>query len=345
MSCYHPLLALDLGASFDKCDWKGFNGIDGEHRTKTRFVFIENNEKNRSLPNAVEIPCGKCVGCRLDYARKWANRCQAETKYHDQNWFLTLTYENQFLPIGKKGNPTLDPKHITLFMKMLRKKFGDGIKFFCCGEYGGTTFRPHYHMIVYGLNLKDVSEWFPFTTEDGKKIAITKKSKTGHPLFYSADLQLCWNKGEIQIGEVSWESCSYVAQYVMKKSSPSYTKNVYEMLGVEPEFLRMSRRPGIGYQYYQDKKEIINQTDEIYLPGKDGAIRSNLSGYFRKLQVKDEEALGLVDHQFKSYKGFKAGKDHVETMEVLSGLHNIEKLRVTKESEQIQKQKIFTRKD
>lgn len=343
MSCYHPLLALDLGADRDKCEWKGFNGIDGEHRTKTRFIFVENNEKNRALPNAVEIPCGKCVGCRLDYAMTWANRCKAEAQYHEQNWFLTLTYDEEHLPYGKKANPTLFPDHIRQFMKAVRKKFGDGIKFFCCGEYGGQTFRPHYHMILFGCNLKDVSEWFPFTTEDGKKIAITKKAKSGNRLYYSPELQECWKKGEIQIGEVSWNSCEYVARYVMKKASPQYAGNVYELLGVEKEFLRMSRRPGIGYRLYEDKKEVINKTDEIYLAGKDGAIRSRVKGYYKKLQIKDNEANGCLDHFDKSMKGFRSAKDHVKCVEDLHGLHNIEEVRVNEEENQIKKQMFLTR--
>ena len=344
MSCYHPLLALDLGPNRDKCEWKGFNGIDGEHRTKTRFVFIENNEKNRQIPNAVEIPCGKCIGCRLDYARKWANRCKAESQYHDQNWFLTITYDDVHLPIGKYGNPTLDPEGMTKFLKRLRKKFGDGIKYFYCGEYGGQTFRPHYHMILFVCNLNDVVEWFPFITEEGKQIAITKKSKSGQKLFYSPELQECWKQGEIQIGEVRWNSCEYVARYVMKKASPEFASNVYDILGVHPEFLRMSRRPGIGFQYYQDHKDVINKTDEIYLPGKDGAIRSNLTGYYRKQQIKDNEENGCLDHFDKSLKGFRSGKDHVQALEKLSGLHNIENVRAFQENDQKRKMLIFTRK-
>lgn len=344
MSCYHPLLAIDLGPKMEKDHWCGFNGIDGEHRTKTRFVFIENNEENRKLPNAVEIPCGKCIGCRLDYARKWANRCMAEAQYHDQNWFLTLTYKDVCLPIGPKGNPTLDPKHITAFMKKLRKKFGDGIKFFACGEYGSTTFRPHYHMIVYGLDLTDLSEFFPCVV-DGKEIAIKKKGKTGQSLFYSKALQECWDdKGEIDVGEVTWDSCSYVARYVLKKQEKDFNQNLYDMLGIVPEFTRMSRRPGIGYQYYQDHKEVINKTDEIYLPGKDGAIRSTLSGYFKKLQKDHYDELGVVDYHFSTMNGFRQSKIKNESTAKFSGVGSVENLRWSQELSQKNKQKLFTRK-
>ena len=325
MSCYHPLLAIDLGPKMEKDHWRGFNGVDGKHRTKTRFVFIENTEENRKLPNTVEIPCGKCIGCSLDYARKWANRCMAEAKYHDQNFFLTLTYRDECLPIGLKGNPTLDPDSISKFMKKLRKRFGDGIKFFSCGEYGGQTFRPHYHMILFGLNLQDCSEFFPCVV-DGKEILIKKKGKTGQSLLYSQALQECWdNKGEIQIGDVSWDSCCYVARYMMKKQADS--EEVYRLLGVEKPFVRMSRRPGIGYQFYQDHKDIIGLTDEIYLPGKDGAIRSGMSGYFKKLQTKDFDDNGELDYHFKTMENFRSSKVKNDSMVAFSGLGSIEEIR------------------
>lgn len=306
-------------------------------------MFIPNTEENRKMAGVVEIPCGKCVGCRLDYSRLWANRCKAETQYHEQNWFLTITYDEANLPYGRKGNPTLFPDHISQFMKVLRKKFGDGIKFFCCGEYGGQTFRPHYHMILFGAKLDDLTEWFPMITEEGKKIVITKKSKSGNRLFYSPSLQECWKKGEIQVGDVSWNSCEYVARYVMKKASPEYASNVYDMLGIEKEFLRMSRRPGIGYQYYQDRKSTINLTDEVYLPGKDGAIRSSVSGYWKKLKRKDMDEDGCVDYQFDSLHGFINAKDHVESLEKLSGISSIDRIRENQEEHQKLMQKILTR--
>lgn len=53
---------------------------------------------------------------------------------------------------------TLDKTHVQLFMKRLRKaQCGNGkspIKYYCCGEYGGKTNRPHYHAILFNAKIE-----------------------------------------------------------------------------------------------------------------------------------------------------------------------------------------------
>ena len=122
----------------------------------------------------VEIPCGRCVACRLNRAREWSLRIMNELAYHKDACFLTLTYDDEHLPEDK----SLSKRDFQLFMKRFRKDFGLPVRFFACGEYGKKTFRPHYHVIFFGVS--PVS--FLFT--------ITGKSKGG----YWCDLS-AWDKG------------------------------------------------------------------------------------------------------------------------------------------------------
>lgn len=94
------------------------------------------------------------VLCRLDYARQKAVRAEHELRLwaptHDSS-FLSLTYSDEFLPAGN----TLVKRDLQLFMKRLRKERGDGVRFIACGEYGDTTLRPHYHIILFNVGFSD----------------------------------------------------------------------------------------------------------------------------------------------------------------------------------------------
>ena len=53
----------------------------------------------------IEIPCGKCSGCRLQRSREWANRCMLELEYHKSSYFVTLTYDEAHVPIHYYPDP------------------------------------------------------------------------------------------------------------------------------------------------------------------------------------------------------------------------------------------------
>lgn len=105
-------------------------------------------------------------------------------------------------------------------MKRLRTKLQRdtghvGVKFFACGEYGDTTLRPHYHIILFNCPLPDLQEKHPIPV-DGKIKWIRQYDTNGEPLLYSPLLASCWSNGRSPIGQVSFESCAYVARYVVK---------------------------------------------------------------------------------------------------------------------------------
>lgn len=253
MPCYHPLKAVPSGLT---------------EKGKTNYRFLSDSflmefkiRNGYDFPSsAIQLlPCGQCLGCRLEYSRQWANRCMLELQYHDSSYFVTLTYDDEHVPRAWYSDKetgeafqslTLVKRDFQLFMKRLRKRFSDDhIRFFMSGEYGGTTFRPHYHAIVFGLHLDD--------------LRLYKKSPQGFSYYNSPSLQACWSDKEgnplgfAVVAEVTWETCAYTARYVMKKLNGKEAQ-FYADFNIQPEFTLMSRKPGIARRYYDDHPDIYD---------------------------------------------------------------------------------------
>lgn len=228
----------------------------------------------------IEIPCGNCLECRLKYSRDWANRMMLEAKEWTNNYFVTLTYDNEHLPFNDDGLMTLCPDDFTKFMKRLRKHFKDNvIRFFGCGEYGDKSNRPHYHIILYNVPFDDL-EFFSMSN--------------GYALYNSATLNKLWPYGHSIVADVSWKSCAYVARYVLKKQK-GINKSFYEKIKISPEFSRMSRRPGIGRNYFDLHYEDIYKFDELIIGDDTGGKKSKPPRYFDKcLENLDEIWYGLI---------------------------------------------------
>ena len=203
---------------------------------------------SRSAPGkGISLPCGRCIGCRLERSRQWAVRIMHESKMHDESSFVTLTYDNEHLP----SDESLSVEHCQLFLKRLRYHLEPKrIRFFLCGEYGSKLGRPHYHAIIFG--------WFP---EDRKLI----KGEGEFSLWSSATLQDAWGLGFASIGRVSFESASYVANYATKKVNGPKAAEHYG--GRLPEFLLMSRRPGIGRPWFDKYGSDVFPSDEVIVRG------------------------------------------------------------------------------
>lgn len=226
--------------------------ISYKEATKLNLCSPFKNNENNLYGNAIFIPCGKCQECKLNYAKKWSDRCMLELQDHKSSYFITLTYNDRYLPIsfneegfeeltlgllstGAKYTPTLRLKDFQKFMKRLREKFEDQkLRFYMCGEYGSQTKRPHYHAIIFGLELSDLK--------------IYKVTPLHDILYTSETLSKLWPFGFVIIGQVTPQSVAYVARYVMKKQG--YDKEFYKKLNISPEFTRMSLKPGIGYNAY-----------------------------------------------------------------------------------------------
>lgn len=232
------------------------------------------------------VPCGVCPSCRLQQSREWATRCMMEAKQWESNYFVTLTYDDEHKPYNEQfefngeiyeddttWNGYLDKKDVQLFIKRLRTYYfrehgHTGIRFFMCGEYGSQTKRPHYHIIFFNLPIYD---W-----ED------LKVTSNGKVLATSRTIRELWGKGHVSIGEVEFASAAYVARYAMKKRTGRYAQKHYAERGQTPEFVNMSRRPGIGKEWYDTHKEEIYELDDI-LSSELGKLKGKPPRYFDKL--------------------------------------------------------------
>lgn len=229
MACYRPLRA--------------FKGSQGDG-SKISIVF-----KRGDSPTGIafDLPCGQCDGCRIERSRSWAIRCIHESRLYSNNCFITLTYNDEYLPF----DGTLVGFHFQRFMKRLRKRFGEGIRFFMCGEYGEKHNRPHYHALLFNFDFPD------------KKFF---KQKNGHNMYTSEILSELWPLGFHAIGDVTFESAAYVARYVMKKVTGEFADEHYQ--GRKPEYTTMSRKPGIGKNWFEKYKSDVYPCDEVMMNGK-----------------------------------------------------------------------------
>jgi hypothetical protein len=246
--CYHPITA-----------WRSRHVNESGKRS---LVF---NRRDGYDDLEVQIPCGQCIGCRLERSRQWAVRCMLESSLYDENCFLTLTYDDDHLPPDR----SLHVEHFQLFMKRLRKKFGSGIRFFHCGEYGDQFSRPHYHALIFNFDFPDKKPH--------------SKNHDGTVLYTSDLLSDLWPFGYVLIGAVTFESASYVARYVTKKITGKAAKAVDddgllpyeqldpltgEVLSLRPEYVTMSRRPGIGKPWLDKWQSDVYPNDYVVVNGK-----------------------------------------------------------------------------
>ncbi|UPW41975.1 replication initiator protein [Dipodfec virus RodF1_52] len=273
MPCYHPKFAYDINSS---------SPLGAKRVISFRTPAYSSGDR----PPSFQVPCGTCVGCRLSQSRDWANRCLIEASYHRSSYFVTLTYADEFVPRGWTvdkftgecfPNLTLRSRDLQLFLKQVRYRFNQSVRFFACGEYGSHTLRPHYHCLLFGLELSDLQYY--------------GSSPIGQPYFSSVSLQRCWydadvgsSRGFVLVGKCSWASAAYVARYSLKKKYVS--RKEYEKLGLEPEFIRMSRNPGIARRFYDEHPDLMMGT--INFPTEDGGKSFPPPHYFRRLLSEDD---------------------------------------------------------
>lgn len=284
--CVRPLKGFVIGKTEKGKDLYKIVPYKTDHveKVKGKWIICESSFSSPYAEKCVtaftEIPCGKCVDCRLKYSRQWADRCMFELGYYKPSecWFLTITYdEEHIMDVGSNVfYGTLEKHELSNFLKRLRRhceyhEINNNIRFYACGEYGSKTHRPHYHMILYGLDL---------LKNDSMK--YWNKSKTGHVLYRSPLLEKIWKKGMVVVAPVSWDTCAYTARYVMKKID-GLTPDHYISNGVEPEFVLMSRKPGIGRWYFDDNYEKIYEHDEIIYSSPDKGRKTRPPKYFDTL--------------------------------------------------------------
>lgn len=158
------------------------------------------------------------------------------------------------------------------FIRKLRKKIKQPVRFYMCGEYGTKLQRPHYHYLIFGYTFPD-KKYF-------------KKSEAGTPLYRSELLETIWTHGHSWIGEVDYDTCAYVAGYIMKKITGEKAQEHYlrtdeagNNFWLKPEFNLMSRNPGIGYDWWLKYNRDVLVDDAVYRYGR----KTKTPRYYDKL--------------------------------------------------------------
>lgn len=264
MPCYSPL-----------------EGWYSRYRNPSGKRSIVFNKADAYVDMPVVVPCGQCIGCRLERSRQWAIRCLHEAQLHQESCFVTLTYDDEHLP----ADGSLNKRHFQLFMKRLRKHFkGQRIRYFHCGEYGDTTNRPHYHAVLFGVDFSDR--------------VLYRQAESGDS-FVSATLANLWGLGFATLGQVSFESAAYVARYCLKKRTGKNASSHYERVIVEtgevvnvlPEYTTMSLRPGIAAGWFDRYASDVFPSDSVVVRGLE--MRPP-KFYDSRFEILDKDAMAVI---------------------------------------------------
>lgn len=281
MPCYRPLLGvLETNSK-------------GQRTGIYKIVGSYINNLQTKDPTSIRIPCGHCIGCRLDQSRQWADRMMLEFDVQKKGMFLTLTYDDDHVPLteddyGEFGALTLWKPDLQKFFKRLRKAFPENkLRYYAVGEYGSQTFRPHYHVILFGLDPYDLPD-----------LEFYKQNDLKQPMFISRHMDAIWSNGFTTIANISWESCAYCARYVQKKIFAGH-ELLTDLYGVEKEFSLMSRRPGIGKPYLDAHPELF-EWNRQYVDGYERGI--NIPKYFLKnLELTDPDLYAILKESRLKY--------------------------------------------
>lgn len=337
MPCYRPLDA-----------WQCVDGA---------VVFSEGKGNKRyDISRSLKLACGQCVGCRLERSRQWAVRCTHEKQMHDENSYLTLTLDEEnntgtldheifqgFLkrlrqhvvrnlprcsmgkdsaenPAGlwaktKSNRPESEIEIPTRWKNLARRKAKiavNYIRYFMCGEYGEKTKRPHYHAIIFGWDPKDKTSW--------------GKTRAGHQLYMSKQLNKIWGKGNVIIGAVTFESTAYVARYIMAKITGQAAANHYtkidadtgEIIERKPEYTHMSLKPGIGARWLEKYATDAYPEGKVLARGHKSKTPKYYDKQWKKLQPLQYEDLLFEREKVGIQNAGDNTKERLATKEIVA---------------------------
>lgn len=231
--------------------------------------FFVDNPKAWTGEKEIPLPCGRCPPCIKRRVNGWVFRLLQEEKRSTSAYFITLTYDTDYVPITDNGFMTLSPKEypkkkdgtygktktcdLTKFFKKLRKLNKSKIVYYACGEYGGQTERPHYHAIIYNVDNVDA-------------------------------INTAWGLGNVHIGSVSGNSIGYTAGYINKGKIIPKHKNDDRI----PEFSTMSKHIGDNYLTPEIIKYHKADVNRNYVTLEGGA-KTALPKYYRDRIYNDKE--------------------------------------------------------
>lgn len=218
--------------------------------------------KVNSVKDEFFRPCGLCINCRLRRAEGNAIRMVHESKFHDEKCFLTLTYDDSKIP----PRSSLRYDDVTKFIKRLRKslestKYDKSLSYYRVGEYGGSNHRPHYHMVLFGINFLNLDLKYLGNSNYVKKSALV----SDRMYYKSSYVSDCWSHGFVDVGPVDMSTCYYTAKYVTKKL---YAKTADYSDWLLPERSSSSKKNPIGKRWIEKYYTDVYPHDYVVLDGK-----------------------------------------------------------------------------
>lgn len=239
---------------------------------------------------STSVPCGKCYACLSTKRNVWTFRLQKELRVAESAHFVTLTYDDQNVPIIKtkegKLKQTLRKEDLTSFIKALRShitrdrkvpnrflkksekthKTSPKIRYFACGEYGGRTNRPHYHIILFNCPI----HYFKNSPIDAK--------------MWSNTIEDIWHKGNVDIGKVENGSIHYVTKYHMFPITLQWSERDER----QRPFATMSKKPGIGGDYINEEIKKYFKDSKAYYNTTTSGHKVPLGRYYKEKIFEDE---------------------------------------------------------
>lgn len=189
---------------------------------------------------SLQLPCGKCYECKSKRAVDWGLRARHEIACHDENCFITLTYDNESLP-----SFLIVKSEFQKFIKRLRKKLKTKIRYMVSHEYGGKTGRPHHHAIIFGWNPSN------------QKFLMDAPS--GEPLFISKEIDELWKHGFHSIGTANEKTAYYIASYSLKSTTHIVVDPITNVAHKVTDSMDTSKRPSIGHDYFlKNAKQMVD---------------------------------------------------------------------------------------
>lgn len=206
----------------------------------------------------------------------------------------------------------LHPDDITAFLKSLRNRTDTKIKYYIAGEYGDENGRPHWHCILFGVDLSEHTikrRWNPLS----KKWALVSESGI---------LNNAWTKGEVILGTVTKDSLRYTTDYIHKKL---YGEAATLDGRVQP-LARMSG--GIGRQFALDNASQLKQQKQITVFG----VPMSVPRYYAKVLDIEKELKKPVDNT-------------TPFLEYLRDPEKTERKNVQRDKTEASRQSLFKRRD
>jgi len=245
--------------------------LDGYRVTGGLVTIVQRGDRpprNAITRSPISIPCQKCINCKMEKARQWGIRCLHEKRMWPHSSYVTLTYNDEFLP----PDGSLCVRDLQLFMKKLRWRrranAQNPIRYFIGGEYGEDNKRPHYHALLFNCGFRD--------------LVFYSNNKRGEPLYTSSELSDLWSTdgrplGFCTVGEVTFDSAVYCAKYALKKVTGDKAFEHYTIVDMDgcvtgervPEFATMSRNPGIGAPYFDKYGYEVLDHDSVIINGRE----------------------------------------------------------------------------